>query len=80
MIPILEGLLVLGMLGAAVLVVVTKDLLAAVVITAIISLVVAILFYILQAPDVAITEAAIDAGLTTAIFLIALRKTERYEK
>ncbi len=77
---LLETLLVIGMLGAALFVVRTRDLLAAVVVTAIISLVAAILFYVLQAPDVAITEAAIDAGLTTAIFLVALRKTERYEK
>jgi len=77
---LLETLLVLGMLGAAAFVAHTRDLLVAVVVTAVISLVAALLFYVLQAPDVAITEAAIDAGLTTVIFLVALRKTERYER
>ena len=37
-------------------------------------------FYILQAPDVAISQAAIGAGLTTAIFIIAIRSTKRYEE
>jgi len=39
-----------------------------------------ILYLILQAPDVAITEAAIGAGLTTGIFVYVLKKTERFEK
>ncbi|HNB03255.1 MAG TPA: DUF4040 domain-containing protein, partial [Methanoregulaceae archaeon] len=34
----------------------------------------------LQAPDVAISQAAIGAGLTTAIFIIAIRSTKRYEE
>ena len=37
------------------------------------SLLLALEFYILQAPDVAIAEAAIGAGLTTTIFIITLR-------
>jgi uncharacterized MnhB-related membrane protein len=37
------------------------------------SLLLALEFYILRAPDVAIAEAAIGAGLSTTIFIIALR-------
>jgi uncharacterized MnhB-related membrane protein len=37
------------------------------------SLLLALEFYILRAPDVAIAEAAIGAGLTTTIFIITLR-------
>jgi len=37
------------------------------------SLLLALEFYILMAPDVAIAEAAIGAGLTTTIYLITLR-------
>ncbi|MDR1376384.1 MAG: DUF4040 domain-containing protein [Synergistaceae bacterium] len=37
------------------------------------SLVLALEFYILRAPDVAIAEAAIGAGLSTTIFIITLR-------
>lgn len=73
-------LLLLLMIGLAVFVVETKDLLAAVLASGFISLVASIVYLYLQAPDVAMTEAAIGAGLTTLIFIIAVRKTERYEK
>jgi uncharacterized MnhB-related membrane protein len=39
------------------------------------SFLLALEFYILQAPDVAIAEAGIGAGLTTAILFIAIRGT-----
>ncbi len=67
------------MLVGAFVVVVTKDLLVAVIASAVVDLVLAILFYILQAPDVAITQASIGAGLTTAIFVVVVRKTKRFE-
>ncbi len=57
----------------------TKDLMYAVVATMAVSLIVSILFYVLQAPDVAMAEAAIGAGISTAVFVIAIKKTERYE-
>ncbi|MDI6917198.1 MAG: DUF4040 domain-containing protein [Thermoplasmatales archaeon] len=57
-----------------------KDLLAAVISLAIMSLLLSLEFYILQAPDVAIAEAAIGAGLTTAIYIIAIRGTMRREE
>ncbi len=69
---------VLMLIGAMV-VVVTKDLLVAVIASAVVDLILTILFFILQAPDVAITQAAIGAGLTTAIFVVVLRKTTRVE-
>ena len=36
-------------------------------------------FILLQAPDVAISEAAVGAVLTTALFIIAIRKTTKKE-
>jgi len=44
------------------------------------SLLLSLEFYILQAPDVAIAEAAIGAGLTTAIYILAIRGTRRMEE
>ncbi len=73
-------LLLILMIGLAVFAVETRDLLAAVLAAGFISLVASIVYLYLQAPDVAMTEAAIGAGLTTLIFIIAVRKTERYEK
>ncbi|RLD32921.1 MAG: hypothetical protein DRI73_06310 [Bacteroidetes bacterium] len=76
---ILFIVLLIIMLGAAVYAVVQKDLLVAVIATGVISLILAILFYLLQAPDVALTEAAIGVALTTIIFVITIRNTVRYE-
>ena len=56
-----------------------KDLLGAVISLSIMSLLLSLEFYILQAPDVAIAEAGIGAGLTTAIFVLAIRGTKRME-
>ena len=57
-----------------------SDLLSSVVALASMSLVLSLEFYLLQAPDVAIAEAAIAAALTTAIFVLAIRKTVRKEE
>jgi len=58
-----------------VLAVYTKKLLSAVIAVGVVSLFVSILFLLLGAPDVAMTEAAIGAGLSTVIFLYALART-----
>ncbi len=71
--------LVLIVAGAA-LAVWFKDLLSSVLALAAASLLVSLEFYILQAPDVAIAEAGIGAALTTAIYVIALRRTRRKEE
>ena len=57
-----------------------KDLLLAALGTSAVSVVLSILFYLLQAPDVALTEAAIGVALSTIIFVIAIKKTDRYEE
>ena len=74
------SLLVILMLVGAVAACVFRDLLNAVIAAALVSLIASILFYFLQAPDVAMAEAAIGAALTTAIFVIAIRRTNRYEE
>ncbi len=65
--------------AASVVAVLLKDLLAAVVAVAAMSLLLSLEFYILQAPDVAIAQAGVGACLTTAIFVIAIRATKRME-
>lgn len=54
-----------------------KDLISSVISFAVFSLMMALEFYFLQAPDVAIAEAAIGAGLSTTIYIIALRACSR---
>jgi len=74
------AILTVVMLAAGVAAYLFQDLIASVVACAAVSLIASVLFYLLQAPDVAMAEAAIGAGLTTAIFVIAIRKTGRYER
>jgi len=57
-----------------------KDLLFSVVFLVVVSISLALIFLVLQAPDIAITEAAVNAGLTTLIYVIAIKKTRRYEE
>lgn len=56
-----------------------KDLLAAVMLMGIFSLVSASLFTVMDAVDVAFTEAAVGAGATTILMLAALSMTHRVE-
>lgn len=53
-----------------------KNLIAAVFTVGFVSLGSAVIFLYLQAPDVAMTEAVIGAGLSTVIFILAVRKTK----
>jgi uncharacterized MnhB-related membrane protein len=57
-----------------------KDLILATVATSVISLIVSVFYYILQAPDVALTEAAIGVALTTIIFVVIIKNTKRFEE
>lgn len=61
-------------LGAALAVLLLENLLAAVAAASVVSLGVALMFVMLQAPDVAMTEAAIGAGLSSLILALALRR------
>ena len=61
----------------AVLTAVVRDVLTAVVVFAAYSLGLAILWVLFHAPDVGLTEAAVGAGVTTALFLLAISRTVR---
>jgi uncharacterized MnhB-related membrane protein len=68
------------MLAGTVCACVFRTLLSAVIAAAFVSLMAAVLFYLLHAPDVAMAEASIGAALTTAIFVIAIKKTSGSEE
>ena len=57
-----------------------KDLQSSVICLAMFSLITALLFYLLHAPDVAIAEASVGAGVGTVVFIWAVRGTERKEE
>jgi energy-converting hydrogenase B subunit D len=76
---VLHIILPVALVVCAVLVAVFRDLLYSVVVLAVLSLLLAVEFYILKAPDVAMAEAGIGAAVTAAIFIITIRATKRME-
>ena len=77
---ILPEVLAAALLIAAAVVIFTRDLMVAVLVFAAFSLVLTVLFFLLDAPDVAIAEAGIGACLTTVVFVIAVVMTSRKEE
>ena len=61
-------------------VIVSRDMLASVIGLAAISFMSALLFFFLDAPDVALTEAAVGTGVTSFLFIWFIRKTERRDR
>ncbi|MFH5835350.1 hydrogenase subunit MbhD domain-containing protein [Proteiniclasticum sp. C24MP] len=76
---IFNVILIVFLIVAAIAVERTKDLLGAVIIFTAYSLVMALLWLLLRAPDVAMTEAAIGAGITTILFVVVISRTRRME-
>ncbi len=76
---VIFSILAVLLVASALYAVIQKDLLAAVISTGVVSLILSVFFYLMQAPDVALTEAAIGIALTTIIFVITIRNTSRNE-
>lgn len=76
----LEIILLLFLLVCAVSAALTKKLLMSVVIFMGYSLVMSLIWMLLQSPDLAITEAAVGAGVTSILFFVSLRKIERIDE
>jgi uncharacterized MnhB-related membrane protein len=66
--------------GCALAVVRLKDLLAAAIVFSGYSLLMCLLWLHRGAPDVAMTEAAVGAGVTTVLFLMTISRTTRRER
>ncbi len=67
-------MIVVVVLSSAIAVLLLKDFLAALAAFSVVSLGMSVLFVIVRAPDVAMTEAAIGAGLSSLLFALALRR------
>jgi uncharacterized MnhB-related membrane protein len=66
---------VLVMVGAAAAAIFMRNMMSAVVAVSVMSLSLSIVFVILRAPDVALTEAVVGAGLSGVLLALALWKT-----
>ncbi len=58
----------------------TKDLLSSVIIYSAYSLLTCVLWLLLAAPDVALTEIALGAAVTSMLMITTIGRTRRYEK
>jgi multicomponent Na+:H+ antiporter subunit B len=67
--------ILLFMIGTALAAAVLRDVVASIVAFAGYSFGVAVLWAFLRAPDVALTEAAVGAGITTVLFLLTIART-----
>lgn len=74
------SILLIAILGLSVYALICKDLLYGTIALSVVSVLTALLLYILHAPDVAITEAAVGAGVSTVIFVWVIRKTQRKDE
>jgi uncharacterized MnhB-related membrane protein len=75
-----DVVLIFLLLTSALVVIRTKDLLAAAIIFSTYSLMMCVLWQLRGAPDVALTEAAVGAGVTTVLFLVTISRTVRRER
>ena len=74
--PLYTALLVFVVLSA-ITTVLLRDILSAIIAYAAFSFGVSVFYILLSAPDVALTEAAVGAGVTTVLFLVTIVRTVR---
>lgn len=75
-----ETVLLLSLVVCAVSAAFAKDLLVSVVIFMSYSLLMCVIWVMLQSPDLAITEAAVGAGVTSILFFLTLKKIRAIRK
>lgn len=75
-----ECIILLSLIVCAMSVAFTKDLLTSIIIFMSYSLIMCIIWMILQSPDLAITEAAVGAGVTSILFFLTLKKIRAIRK
>lgn len=77
---IVQNLLLLVLLALYIAAIEFRDLLYSVILLAGASITLAVIFYMLHAPDIAITQAAVGAGVATLLYVNAVCKTRRREE
>ena len=79
MIEIFKIILLSLLIICAICVCFSKNLLISIVIFMSYSLIMSLIWMLLEAPDLAITEAAVGAGVTSIIFFVTLKKIKRID-
>lgn len=75
-----ELILLISLVVCAIAVAFTKDLLTSIVIFMSYSMIMCVIWILLQSPDLAITEAAVGAGVTSILFFVTLKKIRAIRK
>lgn len=71
---IITGILLLFLILCAISVSFSKNLLNSILIFMSYSLIMSVIWILLESPDLAITEAAVGAGITSLLFFVTLKK------
>lgn len=77
---IFKIILLLSLIVCAVAVSLTKKILTSVIIWMAFSVIMSIVWILLRSPDLAITEAAVGAGVTSVLFFLTLRRIHLIEE
>lgn len=76
----LEYTLLGALILCAIITAISKKLLVTIIVFMAYSLMMSIIWVLLEAPDLAITEAAVGAGITSVLFFVTLRKIHRIQE
>ena len=77
---IFQGMLLVFLILCAIAVSFTKKIISAIVIFMSYSVVMSIVWLLLEAPDLALTEAAVGAGITSVLFFLTIRRIKEMEE
>ncbi len=77
---VFEMILLIGLVVCAIAVSFSKNLLNSILIFMSYSLMMSVIWILLESPDLAITEAAVGAGVTSLLFFITLKKIHAMEE
>lgn len=77
---ILRILLLLSLVVCAIATALSKKVLTAVIVFTSYSIIMAVIWLLLRSPDLAITEAAVGAGVNGVLFFLTLRKLHEIDK
>jgi len=80
MIKIFEMILLFGLVACAIAVSFSKKLMNSILIFMSYSLMMSVIWILLESPDLAITEAAVGAGVTSLLFFVTLKKIRAMEE
>ncbi len=80
MITAFRLILLAGLVICAIATALTKNLMRSVIIYTVYGLLMSVVWLLLESPDLAITEAAVGAGITGVLFFLTLRRIHQIDK